>query len=52
MGGTLWPTFLNAVLQEKAGVERKSHSLFNFTLPSDKLGEAWIIGAHQVGFQQ
>ena len=43
------PIFLNAVLQEKIWGGTKLHSLFNFTLPSDKTGEAWIISAHPNG---
>ena len=43
------PIFLNAVLQEKIWGGTKLHSLFNFTLPSDKTGEAWIISAHSNG---
>ena len=43
------PIFFNAVLQEKIWGGTKLHSLFNFTLPSDKTGEAWIISAHPNG---
>ena len=43
------PIFLNAVLQEKIWGGTKLHTLFNFTLPSDKTGEAWIISAHPNG---
>ena len=43
------PIFLNAVLQEKIWGGTKLHSLFNFNLPSDKTGEAWIISAHPNG---
>ena len=43
------PIFLNAVLQEKFWGGTKLHSLFNFNLPSDKTGEAWIISAHPNG---
>ena len=43
------PIFLNAVLQEKIWGGTKLNSLFNFTLPSEKTGEAWIISAHPNG---
>ena len=43
------PIFLNAVLQEKIWGGTKLNSLFNFTLPSENTGEAWIISAHPNG---
>ena len=43
------PIFFNPVLQEKIWGGTKLQSLFHFTIPSDKTGEAWIISAHPHG---
>lgn len=43
------PIFFNPVLQEKIWGGTKLQSLFQFPIPSDKTGEAWIISAHPHG---
>lgn len=43
------PLFLKPVFQEKIWGGKKLHSIFNFTLPNDKIGEDWAISGHRHG---
>ncbi|MGB3160494.1 mannose-6-phosphate isomerase, class I [Carnobacterium sp.] len=43
------PLFLKAVLQEKIWGGTKLHDVFNYDLPSDRVGECWSISAHPNG---
>ncbi|MFY1066577.1 mannose-6-phosphate isomerase, class I [Enterococcus sp. AD013-P3] len=43
------PLFMKPVFQEKIWGGNKLHTVFNFDLPSDKIGEDWAISAHPHG---
>lgn len=43
------PIFLSPVFQERIWGGRKLKSLFNYTIPNDQTGEAWVISAHENG---
>lgn len=46
------PIFLQAVLQDKIWGGTKLRDHFNFDIPSDTTGEAWVISAHPNGVSQ
>lgn len=43
------PLFLKPVFQEKIWGGRRLQTVFDFALPSDKIGEVWAISAHPHG---
>ncbi len=43
------PIFLQPVFQERIWGGEKLHTLFNYDIPNDKIGEAWVISAHSNG---
>ncbi|MFC4025158.1 mannose-6-phosphate isomerase, class I [Oceanobacillus longus] len=43
------PIFLKPVFQERIWGGKKLQTEFNYTIPSDKTGEAWVISAHPNG---
>jgi mannose-6-phosphate isomerase len=43
------PLFLQPVFQEKIWGGNRLHTVFNFDLPSEKIGEDWAISAHPHG---
>lgn len=43
------PIFLSPAFQEKIWGGDKLKTLFNYDIPSDKTGEAWVISAHENG---
>ncbi len=52
MGGNLMykePVFLKPVFQERIWGGGKLHELFNYDIPSQTTGEAWVISAHENG---
>lgn len=46
------PIFLNPVFQERIWGGNKLKSLFNYNIPNDRTGEAWVISAHENGPSQ
>ncbi|WP_440897697.1 mannose-6-phosphate isomerase, class I [Amphibacillus sp. Q70] len=46
------PIFLNPVFQERIWGGNKLKSLFNYSIPNDRTGEAWVISAHENGPSQ
>ncbi len=43
------PLFLQPVFQEKIWGGDRLHTVFNYDLPNDKIGECWAISAHPHG---
>ncbi|MUK87694.1 mannose-6-phosphate isomerase, class I [Ornithinibacillus sp. L9] len=43
------PVFLEPVLQERIWGGKKLRTEFNYSIPSDQTGEAWVISAHPNG---
>ena len=43
------PIFLQPVLQERIWGGKKLHTEFQYDIPSEKTGEAWVISAHPNG---
>lgn len=43
------PIFLQPVFQERIWGGEKLHKLFNYDIPSQTTGEAWVISAHENG---
>ncbi|BAM48386.1 mannose-6-phosphate isomerase, class I [Amphibacillus xylanus] len=46
------PIFLKPVFQERIWGGDKLKSIFNYNIPNDKTGEAWVISAHENGPSQ
>lgn len=46
------PIFLKPVFQERIWGGTKLNTLFNYEIPNDKTGEAWVISAHENGPSQ
>ena len=46
---TTQPLFLSPALQERIWGGNKLKTEFNYEIPSDKTGEAWVISAHENG---
>lgn len=46
------PIFLSPVFQERIWGGNKLSSLFNYKIPNDSIGEAWVISAHENGPSQ
>ncbi|GAA4079695.1 mannose-6-phosphate isomerase, class I [Amphibacillus indicireducens] len=46
------PIFLKPVFQERIWGGNKLNTIFDYDIPNDKIGEAWVISAHENGPSQ